>query len=211
MLPVWVIFIAAALRILGGIAYLRATLDGRAKPNPLSWLLWGVTPLIALFAELSAGVGPAVFVTMALAASPLMVFVATMYKNPRSFKFDRLNVYSGLFAISGIVLWQLTDDPHLAIMVAILADIASSMPTIKKTIHRPHTEYAPTYAISAFSMILTLLTIQTWNFATFAFPIYVLVMNSFMVSLIVLRKKPRPKTRRRSTASRRRRTQPRYS
>lgn len=214
MLPIWFIFIAAALRIVGGLAYLRATLSGRAKPNPLSWLLWGITPLIALFAELSAGVGPAVVVTMALAASPLMVFAAAMYKNPRSFKFDRLNIYCGLFALSGIALWQVADDPGLAIIVAILADIASSLPTIRKTIDRPHTEYAPTYAISALSMVLTLLTIQTWNFATIAFPIYVLLINSYMVGLITLRKKPKPHTRRANKSTRptkRRRTQPRYS
>lgn len=207
MLPIWFIYVAAMLRLLGGLAYLRATLQGKALPNPLSWLLWSATPMIAFFAELSAGVGIAALVTLALGISPLLVFVATIYKNPRLFKLDRFNATCALLAITGIVLWVLTDHPQLAIALAILADIASSLPTIKKTIHRPHTEYAPTYAISAFSMILTLLTIRSWSFASAAFPIYILTINIYIVFLIIggkLRKFIIKKKKRRSSRQMRR-------
>lgn len=186
MLPIWFIYVAAAMRLGGGLAYLHATLRGQAKPNPLSWLLWGVTALIAFFAEISAGVGAAAIVTLALAVSPLMVFVAAMFKDPRSLTFDRLNLVCGLMAVIGIVLWRLTSQPELAIVVAILADIASSFPTIFKTIRRPKTEYAPTYAISALSMVIALYTVRNWTFVAVAFPIYVLVVNLFMVGLITV-------------------------
>jgi hypothetical protein len=172
------------MRLGGGLAYLRATLRGEAQPNPLSWLLWGITPLIAFAAELSACVGPAAVVTLALGISPLMVFTAAMIKNPRSFKLDRFNLACGLFAIAGIALWKVTNHPELAIVIAIMADLASGLPTIRKTIRRPRSEYAPTYAISATSMILAMLTIRDWTFTAYAFPLYVLVINTYMVGLI---------------------------
>lgn len=188
MLPVWFVYVASFLRLAGGLAYLRATLRGEAKPNPLSWLLWGVAPLIAFFAALSAGVGAAAFVTLAFGISPLMVFAAAMYKNPRSLKFDRLNITCGALALAGLVLWAATDHPQLAIVLAMLADFASGLPTVKKTIHHPHTEYAPTYAISGFSVVLMLLASNSWAFAALAYPVYVLVLNLFMVFLIVGRR-----------------------
>lgn len=199
MLPIWFMYIAAAMRLGGGLAYLRATLHGKAQPNPLSWLLWGITPLIAFAAELSTGAGPVAVVTLALGTSPLMVFTAAMIKNPRSFRLDRLNLLCGALAVAGIVLWILTDHPQLAIVLAILADIASSMPTISKTIKKPRSEYAPTYAISAASMILTMLTIRDWNFTAYGFPLYVLIINTYMVGLITgQRRKLRVRQRRAS-------------
>jgi hypothetical protein len=200
MLPIGFIYVAAAMRLGGGLAYLRATVRGQAKPNPLSWLLWGVTALIAFFAEISAGVGIAAIVTLALATSPLMVFVAAMFKNPRSLTFDRLNLLCGLLAVTGIVIWRITSQPEIAIIVAILADIASSFPTIFKTIRRPKTEYAPTYAISALSMIVMLLTVRNWSFVAVAFPTYVLVINFFMVGLITVSRRA---LKRRQTLARR--------
>lgn len=184
MLPVWFIYIAAGLRLFGGVAYLRATLAGKAKPNPLSWLLWGVTPLVAFFAGLSTGFHPASVVTLALGISPFMVFVAAMFKNPRLFRLDRFNLLCAFLAASGIALWRITNDPQLAIALSIVADIAASFPTIYKTIKRPYTEYAPTYAMSAVSMIITMLAVQNLNFITIAFPLYVLVINIYMVILI---------------------------
>ena len=204
MLPTYFIFIAAALRLSGGMAYFKATLSGRAKPNPISWLLWSITPMIAFAAELSAGVGPSAYVTLALGLSPLLVFLAAMYKNPKLLKLDRLDVLCVLIAALGIILWKITSHPQLAIALVIFADISSAMPTIRKIMHSPHTEYLPTYIISATSMVITLLAIKDFSFASLAFPLYILTINLFLIILITHRSvlikkrknKRKPKTKR---------------
>jgi hypothetical protein len=186
ILPVGFIFVAAAMRLIGGVSYLRATIRGTAQPYPLSWLLWGITPMIAFAAELRAGVGLPALVTLALGISPLLVFAVAMIKNHRSFTIDRLNALCCLVAIIGIALWFITDEPVLAISFSILADIFSAIPTIRKIVKQPKSEHMPTYLISASSMVITLLAIKQWSFAATAFPAYVLTINVVIAILIFI-------------------------
>jgi hypothetical protein len=77
----------------------------------------------------------------------------------------------------GILLWQITNDPVLAIVFSIAADILASLPTIRKAYYDPDSEYEYPYLLSAISMVITLLTIKSWAFTTYAFPLYMLVIN----------------------------------
>lgn len=186
------------MRLGGGFAYLTATLQGKTKPNPVTWLLWGIVPMIAFAAELQAGVGTVAIVTLALGTSTLLVFAATMYKNPRSFELRGFNLLCALIALAGIALWATTNNPQLAIAAMILADFSSSLPTVKKTWSNPASEFSPSYLVSVLSMIITLLTITDWRFAAIAYPIYVLFMNLLIFALAnrKIKKKRRRKKRR---------------
>ena len=137
LLPVWIIFVAAALRLFGGLAYLRATLAGRARPHAISWLIWSLTPLISFFAELSAGVGAIAVVTLALAISPMMVFLAALFKDIRLLRADRFDMLCIAIAVLGIILWFATDSPAVAITIAIIADTVSCLPTLRKAYRDP--------------------------------------------------------------------------
>lgn len=184
ILPVWFVYLAALIRLGGGFAYIRATIRGEAKPNPVSWLLWSLTPLISFFAGLSDGFDALLVVTLATGLSPLLVFLIAITKTPKSLRFNRLNVTCFLIAISGIGLWSVTDHPLLAIWLAIAADIVSALPTLAKIIKHPYSEYMPTYIISAFGMVLAIVAGDTLNPLALAFPVYVLLINLGIVGLI---------------------------
>ena len=200
LLPTWFIYIAALMRIGGGLAYLIATLHGKAKPNPVSWLLWSVVPLITFTAGISAGIGTDMIITLAAGISPLLVFCAAIYKQPKSFKLQGLNLVCVIVASIGILLWPTTQNPEIAIAILILADLFSSLPTIIKARKKPSTEFAPTYFISAASMAVALLTMTEWKFAAVAYPIYALATNLLIVSLI---KQKRTSKRRKKAPTRR--------
>lgn len=203
VLPVWFIYVAAALRLYGGLAYFRATLAGRAKPKAVSWLIWAMIPLITFFIELSAGVGPIAIITLALGLSPLMVVIAAFKTDRKLFRADLLDIFCIAIAMLGIAFWAITQDTFMAIVVLIVADFISAIPTLRKTIHNPQSEYPFTYALSAFSMVLALLATHEISFAAFAFPTYVLFINTLIVSLILFA--PRKKTRKRSKTKQRKR------
>lgn len=202
LLPVWVIFLAAAIRLFGGLAYLRATLAGRARPHAISWLIWSITPLISFFAELSAGVGIIAFLTLALAASPMMVFFAALFKDIRLLRADRFDMLCITIALFGIVMWFATDSPAVAISIAIIADTVSCLPTLRKAYRDPHSEYPLTFLLSAGSMVLALLATQSISFEAFAFPVYVLSMNLLIASLAM---RPGKQSRRRAQVPKRKR------
>lgn len=202
MLPIWFVYIAAAMRLGGGLAYFVATLKGKAKPHPVSWLLWGIVPLIAFIAELQAGVGTVAIVTLALGISPLLVFSAVMYKNPRALSLTGFNLLCVIITLFGIALWITTNEPNLAIAAMILADLSSSLPTLHKSWKRPDSEFSPTYLISATSMVITLLTIADWQFAAVAYPVYVLIINLIVFSLTTRKVKSKKRRRKRRVKAR---------
>ena len=185
ILPVGFIYIAALLRLGGGFAYIVATIRGKAKPTPISWLLWSLTPLSSFFAGLSNGFDPMLVVTLATGLSPLMVFFIAIAKNRRSLQFNKLNTACLIIALTGIGLWAATDHPLLAIGLAIVADIVSALPTLAKIARHPYSEYTPTYIVNAGAMALALLATDTLSPLAIAFPVYVLTINSFIVGFIL--------------------------
>lgn len=198
MLPNFFIYIAIAIRLFGGSLYLRATLNGRAQPSPISWLLWGTTPIIAYAAELSAGVGLPALATLALGVTPMAVFLAAMHKNPQTLRLDTTNIICIVLALLGIALWRASNEPNIAILMMIFIDTVSCWPTMRKIWRLPKSEYIPTYLLSMTSMAVTLLTIKTWNFATYGFPAYILFMNGFLVLYMLLARRLSPHRKKRS-------------
>lgn len=177
MLPFWVTYIAIALRLLGGAGYIRSTLRGRTKPNPITWFIWGLTAAVAFFAQLQAGVGTQAWMTCALAVGPLIIFGISIKTSRNAAHFTAFNLWCGLLALVGIVLWQVTDNALLAIACCIVADICGSIPTVRKAYRHPHSEAPTPYLCSIVSMVLTLLTLHTYTVAAVAFPLYIMWIN----------------------------------
>ncbi len=177
MLPEWFVSIAIAIRIFGGLSYFRGVFTGKAKPNPITWFIWSATAMVAFAAQLHEHVGAQAWVTFSLGITPLLVCIVSLLKNRSEPHFTPFNLSCGALALIGIVLWQATDNALLAIVFSIFADTAGSIPTVVKAFNHPTSEYAPAYAMSILSMLITLGTITTWDFASYAFPTYIALIN----------------------------------
>lgn len=184
MLPFWVIYLAIALRLLGGVGYIRSTLHGRATPNPITWFIWGLTATVAFFAQIQAGVGMQAWTTGALAIGPLIIFSISLKTSRGAAHFTVFNMWCGLLALVGIVLWQITDTALLAIACCIIADVCGSIPTIRKAHRHPSSEVPIPYLCSIISMALTLLTLQRYSVAAVAFPLYIMWINTVIYGAI---------------------------
>jgi hypothetical protein len=186
MLPIEFMILAIALRLASGAQYTWAVLKGRARPNPITWFFWGLTALIAFFAQLSQGVGLPAFITLALAAGPFTVCFISIAKGHLRAHLNPFNFICMTITIIGITLWVTTKNANLAILFSIIADASISLPTLVKGYRDPRSEYAYPYLLSVLSMVVTLLMITDWRFATYGFPLYMLLINLalFLMPLI---------------------------
>lgn len=188
------IAVAIFLRLFAGANYLIATIKGQVRPNPITWLFWGIAPIIAFAAQAQHGLEPAGWVTLALGVGPLMIFVASLTKSEKKrWKLGIFDFLCGVSAAIGLVLWQLTSDPALALAFGILADILGGLPTVYKAYVRPESEKAFPYIISMLSMVVTLLTIHDWTFMQVGFPAYIFCINFVIATLVASRIGPRLK------------------
>ncbi len=178
------VYLAILLNFIGGSSYVVQTIRGKAKPNRVTWFLWGVIPLIAFFAERGEGVGIQSLMTFMVGFIPIMVFIASFFNKNSQWKLTQLDFLCGALSIIGVILWIITKDANIAIILCIIADFLAGIPTLIKSYKAPETEHYFAYLSGAISAGITMLTITIWNTSHAAFPVYILIFNTILFSLI---------------------------
>lgn len=178
------VIVGAIISTLGSASYFIKTLQGKVKPNRVSYLLWSFVPLIAFFAEINQGVGLQSLMTFIVGFLPLTVFIASFVNKNAQWKLTTFDITCGVLSIVGLILWYVTKSGNIAILFSILADALAALPTIVKSFNHPETETAWPYFSSTISAVFTLLTIKVWSFAFYAFPIYILLVTLVISSLV---------------------------
>ncbi len=182
MIPEYFGIVGAIVASLGGFYYLYETITGKSQPNRVTWILWGVFPMITFIAQRAQGVEGVSWVTFVSGFTPLLVFAASFLNKKAYWKSRTLDYYLMLAAIVGIIMWAITDNPNLAIALALLADLLAAIPTVIKCYQHPETESWVAYGISMIGFAIGLLSVQTWNFENSAFVIYLTAINTIMAA-----------------------------
>lgn len=178
------VFLAVALNLTGGLSYLIDTLKGKAKPNKVSWLLWGLAPMIAFAAQIIQGVGLVSLMTFTVGFSPVIIFFASFLNKKADWKITRFDLICGALSIIGLILWGYTRVGNWAILFSILSDFLAGVPTIIKAYKYPETENYQAYLFAGIAAVITLLTIKQWDFAHSSFAIYIFGFNLITFPLI---------------------------
>lgn len=186
MLPAGFIVVAILLRLASGASYFKATWNGTATPSIVSWFFWSVTALIAFAVQLIKGAGPEALVTLAIGISPIAVCIAALHKGDYRITLSYSDKWCIGLTSMGIILWLISKDPLMALLMSILADIFSSVPTILKSYRNPESEHPTAYMLSIVSMALTLLTITRWQPSNWLFTAYILGINVTYVLTITV-------------------------
>jgi hypothetical protein len=185
-LPAWCAAVAITVRLTSSGQYALAVARGRARPNIVTWFLWGLTPMIAVAAQLGDGTGPAVAVTFVLGLGPLVVSVVAFFTDRSASRLTPFTLSCAAASFAGIVFWQLTAMPALAIAFCILADLLATLPTLHKAYLAPESEYAPPYLLSVLAMLVTLGTVDGGGFTAYGFPLYMLLINVTLFAFAAL-------------------------
>src|SRR3989344_9498606 len=112
-----VLFAVASVffQIFSYVPYLRDIFRGTTKPHPFTWLIWGLINVIAFFAQFTEGGGAGAWVTAIVAVGCLSVAALAFVRGELHIAVIDWICFSG--ALMGVVLWQITDNPFLAILL----------------------------------------------------------------------------------------------
>jgi hypothetical protein len=80
-----------------------------------------------------------------------------------------------------------TSDANIAILFAIIADLAAAVPTIIKAWSHPETESAMLFWLGIINGAIGLLIVDTWSFEHYAFIGYIMLINLLLATLITFR------------------------
>ncbi len=187
----YLVYVAAFASLVAAVAYIRSMFKGDTLPNRVTWLMWSVAPLIATAAAISNGVELAVLPVFMAGFCPLLIFIASFLTRKAYWKLSRVDYLCGVLSGLALVLWYITQEPNLAIGLAIAGDAFAAFPTLAKAWTNPQTESAWPYLIGIFSPLTSFAAATIWNFSALAFPVYLTVMNCLLVFSVYHKKIPR--------------------
>ncbi|MEK9176728.1 MAG: hypothetical protein AAB923_00360, partial [Patescibacteria group bacterium] len=185
----YLLVIAAITHIAGTFTYVRNTLLGRTQPNRVTFFLWGVIPMIAVAAGISEGAWWALLPVFMSGVGPLLTFFASFVNRKAYWKLGTIDLVCGGLAVLAIILWQITDEPMLAVVCAILADGLATYPTLLKAWRQPGTETGVIYIIALVESIIGLFALSAFTFSEYGFLLYLVLIN-VLLSFAVYRSDP---------------------
>lgn len=179
--------LAVVVAYVGYAGYLRDILKGITKPHAFSWLLWGTLTGIGFAAQVVKGAGAGSWVTGADAfACFLFVFLALKDGDRHFVPFDWVCLSGALFSL---VLWWVTSDPTLSVIMITVVDVFAYAPTFRKGYLRPDEETALTYGLSSFKFIVSFFALQSLSIATALYPVYLIVANGIFTLMLLVRRR----------------------
>jgi hypothetical protein len=175
--------ISAILALISPIVYARAIFKGDARPHRVTRFVLMVISVLTLASIFARHDYVAIWLAAATAIQAIFLFLLTLkYGMGGSSKVD---IACLVIALSGIVLWQITNQPILGLYCAIGADFMGMIPAILKTYKNPETEVWSFFAIDLVAGALTVIATTDLTIQNFSYPVYILLINAVMVAIIL--------------------------
>jgi hypothetical protein len=184
MLPEQIVYLSLIFSVYGIYFLIRDILQGKTKPNLVTWFFWSLAPLVGTFLQLKAGAGLSVLPVFLAGFFPLIIFVIAVLQKNAYWKLTTFDILCGVFSLIALVLWIATGKAGISILFAILSDAFAAIPTLVKSWKFPDTETAMGYMPGIFNNILGLLVIKEWIFSIYSFGIYFIVLNTVLIIFI---------------------------
>lgn len=165
---------------------------GETKPNKVTWFFWSVAPLIGTAAAISDGVTWAVLPVFISGFGPLLVFISSFLNKNSYWKLEKFDYWCGGLSFLALVFWFVTKIPEIAILFAIAGDGLAAMPTLVKSWKYPETENAGPFTMGILNSLTSFVAIKVWTFSSYAFPAYLVVINT-SIAFAILRRRIFPK------------------
>jgi hypothetical protein len=175
--------ISAVLALIAPILYARAILRGDAKPHRTTRFVLLIITILTAASIVAQNNHVAIWLAGASALQSILIFVLSI-KHGLGGR-AKSDIVCLLVALLGIILWQVTNRPVLALYFAILADFTGMIPAILKTYRRPETELWTYFALDVVAGLLTLIASKHWTVQDISYPLYILLINALMVVIIL--------------------------
>ena len=177
---------AAIVAIIGNIPYLRDVIKKRVQPHPYTWLVWTVVSAITFFGQVAKGAGIGALPT---AAAEIFTVIIFFFSLRYGFKqITKTDTYFLIVALLGLIPWIITKDPTISVIIAVAIDLVAFIPTLRKTWRHPRSETPLLYSMNVLRHAMTLFSLSTYNIATTLHSIAMIVTNTSMTGIIVIRK-----------------------
>jgi len=179
--------VSSALSIFAYLIYCRTCLLGETKPHVFSWVVWAVLSGVIFVVQIQQGAGPGSWVMATSVVFCFLITLFALFRGERAITPGDWVAFIGALVV--VPVWQLTDNPQLAVILATLIDALAYYPTYRKSWLRPREENVWIYALEVPKMSFALAALDHWSWTVALYPAFVLAANFCLALLIGFRRK----------------------
>lgn len=171
---------AAIVSAVAFVPYVLSIFRGETRPAGASWWTWSLLTATTVLSSWSAGAPWEVLVLPSwLCFSQLSVAFFSIKRGDHNW--DLLNKICVAAACAGLVLWLLSGQALLALVISITADVFASVPNLRHAWKSPQEENRLGWSLGFGSAVLVVLAISEWSVAEAGWAIYFLCSMTLTV------------------------------
>jgi len=175
-------YLSGLLILLSFGPYLKDIFGLKTKPQRASWLIWSILGLISFFSQWEKGATYSLVMTGAQALGDLLIFIlAIRYGVGGLVKRDIMALIS---AGVSLILWYLTKEAAVALMIVIFIDAIGAALTVAKTYHQPATETVSSWVLTFAGGALAGVAVGRLDYVLLAFPVYICLASLAVLGAI---------------------------
>lgn len=168
--------LSGILNLVGTGFYIFEIIKRRSIPERTTWLIWTLLGFVVFLTQKSLGAHHILwFIALQTLGVAIVFGLSLKYGTGGLSKVDLLTLVA---ALCTAVLWFLTDQPLIALLMVVLTRAIAVSATIRKTYHSPQTEAALPWLIYACSAFLALISVDELRFGLVIYPTYLILADS---------------------------------
>lgn len=170
--------------LLSFFPYIRDIFKDKTKPERASWLIWAILGSISFFSQFAKGASWSLIMTGAQTLGDLLVFLLAIKYGLGGFKRRDIIGLSG--AALGLILWYLTREAAVALLIIIFVDGTGAVLTAIKAYEKPETETVSSWVLTFLGGLFACFAVGSLNLILLAFPFYICLASGTILLAIKL-------------------------
>ena len=176
--------VSACLTAICVVPYLRDVYRGTTRPQRASWFVFCSLAVVAAVSQVVEGAGAGALLATGSAIGFTAVFLASIRRGVGGT--SRWDVGALALATIGVVLSVLADEPMIALVAVIVAELAAVALTAHKALRQPHTETLATWMIDCVAGVLAIVAVSEVHVDQLLYPVHHALANAAVVLAIAL-------------------------
>ncbi len=172
------------------VPYCIRTWRKEIQPNPTGWFLWALQSTILLITYRGAGAGESVWLAVAGAANPIIIFSIALIRQHSGWrkpdKFESATLAMGIVATVFLAIGR----AEVGLVVAIVADLPAFASIFRQAWRDPSSDRPLPWILFAAASVVAMFSITERNLVNYTLPVYYFLTEALVaVPLMLYRRK----------------------
>ncbi len=159
--------------------YIFDMFKGTTRPERASWFIWTVLSIIAFTTQIAEGARWSLILIGVQTFGITLTFLLSLKFGYGGLK--KRDIVSLIVASFGLVLWGITNQPILALVLVIIIDIAGAWLTVYKAYRDPESETEITWWLDSVASSLGVIAVGAITPSLLLYPGYLVLANFSVV------------------------------